>query len=459
MSVKLSKKELKIETQNKIKNECFIQGLPNPYGPAEKLRVYGETTQSLYVPFAYYKNKWNITPHKTIDYPSAKYDFYNDKYPFRQDGGRDQKQVYEEAKNTIKNYKTCLLSLHCGYGKTYTAIRLAQTYKLKTAVLAHRGVLFDQWEESIVKFTNAIVQKVGTDGILNSDADFYIFNISYVHKKWDSSIRNWIPKKLGIYKDIGLLIVDEAHIACAADMSRSLLYFNPRVAIALTATPTRKDGMDKALELYFGKYTETRITRIASSPFTVYRFPTDIKPEFTRNSYGRKDWGSVITNLCENPERNKIIIQLVNVYVKEGNTILILTKRKSHCTYLSEQLNNIGISNTTMMGTDKVYNKNSPVLISTYSKLGVGFDDTRLNMLIVACSVTDIEQYAGRLRDGNGKKRIILDLVDNDSNCIGHWRERRKWYISRKGEIYTFPKADLYKDPKTPPKRLARKIT
>ena len=383
MSVKICKTLLSIRDLNQIKNDCFVKGNPNPYGPQETLRVYGETTKSIYVPFAYYKNKWGQTPHKDYPFPSTNYRFYTNQFPFRTDGGRDQEQVFNEAKSTIKTHKTCLLSLHCGYGKTYSAIRLAQIYKFKTAVLAHRGVLFDQWEESITKFTNATVQKVETDGVLNPDADFYIFNISFVHKKWDSDIRRWTPKKLGIYKDIGLLIVDEAHIACAADMSRALLYFNPRVAIALTATPTRKDGMDRALELYFGDYSQTRITRIASAPFKVYRFPTDIKPEFKRNAYGRKDWGSVINYLCESPERNKIIVQLVKVHIETGNTILILTKRKSHCKYLAQELTKIGIKNTTMTGTDKVYDKSSPVLISTYSKLGVGFDDTRLNMLIV----------------------------------------------------------------------------
>ena len=316
---------------------------------------------------------------------------------------------------------------------TYEAIRLAQASGFKAAVLVHRGILFDQWTESIQKFTTAKVQQVDTDGILDPEADFYIFNIAFVHKRWRKNTKSWIPKKLGIYKEIGILIVDEAHIACASEMSRALLYFNPRITLALTATPVRKDGMDKVLELYFGKYNTTRIIRIATDPFTVYRLPTGIKPEFTYNAYGKKDWSSVIRSLVENEIRNKLIIHLVckfNTY-----NILLLTKRKNHCKMLSKWLTKLRITNTVMIGTTKKYDKTARVLLSTYSKLGVGFDDTRLNMLIVACSVTEVEQYAGRLRDGEGKKRIIVDLVDNDSNCLKHWSERRSWYISRNGEI------------------------
>ena len=349
---------------------------------------------------------------------------------------------------------------------TFTGIKLAHSSKLKCAVLAHRGVLFDQWVESIEKFTTAKVQIVETDGVLDPDADFYIFNIAFVHKRWNKSTKSWVPKKLGIYKDtIGMLIVDEAHVACASEMSRALLYFNPRIAVALTATPQREDGMDKALELYFGEYDTTRIIRIAQDPFTVYRLPTGIKPAFTRNAFGKKDWNSVITSLIENETRNKLIIDLIKKF--STFTILVLTKRKTHCDILAKELKNLGITNTVMTGTAKKYDKTARVLLSTYSKLGVGFDDGRLNMLIVACSVKQVEQYAGRLRDSAGKKRVVIDLVDSDPNCQSHWSERRKWYISRNGDIKhyykSFPKEkspspEISPEPGSERKRLARKI-
>lgn len=349
---------------------------------------------------------------------------------------------------------------------TFSGIKLAHSSKLKCAVLAHRGVLFDQWVESIEKFTTAKVQIVETDGVLDPDADFYIFNIAFVHKRWNKSTKSWVPKKLGIYKDtIGMLIVDEAHVACASEMSRALLYFNPRIAVALTATPQREDGMDKALELYFGEYKTTRIIRIAQDPFTVYRLPTGIKPAFTRNAFGKKDWNSVITSLIENETRNKLIIDLIKKF--STFTILVLTKRKTHCDILAKELKKLGITNTVMTGTTKKYDKTARVLLSTYSKLGVGFDDGRLNMLIVACSVKQVEQYAGRLRDSAGKKRVVIDLVDSDPNCQSHWSERRKWYISRNGDIKhyykSFPKEkspspDISPEPGTERKRLARKI-
>lgn len=447
MSTRIEKSFLSIKDIEEIKNDCFVEGCENTYGPASALRAYGETTNSLYIPFAYSKKRFGESPNKDIDYPQTTYSFYIDRFPYRTDGGRDQKQVFEEAIKMIRIYRSVLLSLFCAYGKTFLGIKLAHQSKLKTAVLTHRGILIDQWEESIQKFTNAIVQRVDTDGVLDPHADFYLFNIAFVHKKWNKSTKSWQPKKLNIFRSIGMLIVDEAHIACAEDISRALLYFNPRINVALTATPVRKDGMDKALELYFGDYSVTRIIRIAQNPFTVYRLPTNIKPDFVQNKFGKKDWNSVIKSLVENKQRNRLIIDLIKKF--NTHNILILTKRKEHCNFLSRKLTKLGITNTVMIGTQKKYDKTARVLLSTYSKLGVGFDDTRLNMLIVACSVTEVEQYAGRLRDGIDKQRIIVDLVDNDSNCLKHWQERRKWYISRNGKVKNY--YQVFKDENSGP--------
>lgn len=707
MSYRVNKNFLSSRDINQIKNDCFVEGRENQYGPAQTLRAYGETANAMYIPFAYAKTRFEQSPNKDIVFPRTNYNFYSDKYPFRTD--RDQEAVFNEAMGLLKKHRSALLSLFCSFGKclakgtpilmydgtiknvedikvgdvlmgddskprnvlslargreemydvipeegpkytvnkshilslkkatgevvdisvkdylllqdkdslkgyrveidfarqkpdknpyligynlnvdiiphvykctcrqvrleilagiidargfhiqlqnecliddiiyisrslgllcykkydsnyystvihgnvdiipvrkthvkpdtntsltygitvksvgegdyygftidgnhrfllgdftvthnTYEAIRIAQACRLKCGILAHRGILFDQWMDSFTKFTDAKGQMVGTDGVLDPEADYYVFNIAYVHKKWDKKLQTWVPKKLGIYKgDIGLLIVDEAHMACAAEMSRALLYFNPRLMLALTATPVRKDGMDKVLELYFGAYDKTRIIRIATDPFTVYRLPTGIKPAFTRNSFGKKDWNSVITSLVENEDRNKLIVDLIKKF--HDFNIIVLTKRKSHCNLLSKMLTHLEITNTVMVGTSKTYDNTARVLLSTYSKLGVGFDDTRLNMLIVACSVTEVEQYAGRLRDAVGKKRVIIDLVDEDSNCLSHWQERRKWYISRNGEVKhyykEFPKEEekevkeVEESGKTEPKkRLARRI-
>ena len=117
---------------------------------------------------------------------------------------------------------------------------------------------------------------------------------------------------------------------------------------------------------------------------------------------------------------------------------MVLTKRTMHCRILKQLLDKLKITSTIMVGTAREYDHTARVLLSTYSKLGVGFDDSRLNAAIFAMPCLEIEQYAGRLRDAPGKERIMFDLVDDDSNCTIQWYERRKWMLSRKGVIKNY---------------------
>lgn len=257
-----------------------------------------------------------------------------------------------------------------------------------------------------------------------------------MYKTWDKHKRQWKMKPLGIHKDIGVVIVDEAHVACASEMVKSLFYFEPKLTIALTATPYRKDGLDKVLDLYFGKH---KIVRISESKFYVYVFKTFFKPQNVKNSCGKKDWSKVISSISDDKERNQKIVKLVQ-YFHQKNTILILTKLTRHVNTLIQMLNENGIKTTRMCGNDKEYDKECSVLIATFSKLGVGFDDTRFNCLLLACDVEQVEQYAGRLREGD-KDRIIIDMVDQDYNCQNHLKKRKEWYLSRNGIITSFEKS------------------
>ena len=425
MSYKLSKDHLSKSELLEIKNDLFIEGVESEYGPAETLDCWGETNSHIYIPYAYYKKyKQNYSIPQKIDYPKISYSL---KIDFKNDYQRD---FYNEGLTILKRNKTVLMALPTNSGKTYSGIRFAQSLQYKTAILVHRSILADQWKESIEKFTDATLQIVnGNTELL--DVDFYIFNIAFVSKYWNKESQSWVSKSLeSIYSTIGLLIVDEAHIACAKEMAKALQYFLPKYSIALTATPKRKDGLDLLLDLYFGT---DKVVRISQTPFKVYKISTGIKPVYGKNAIGKKKWGDVVQYLSESVERNKIIIDLI----KKNPTkiIMIMCKLKTHCDLLKKALEDINESYTVMKGNDRTYDKNARILISTFSKLGVGFDDQRLDMLILACSVKEVEQYAGRLRYTEGKDRVIYDLVDDDYSCNQHWLERRKWYISRNGEI------------------------
>jgi hypothetical protein len=130
MTLKLDKNVLSIKELNEIKNDCFIEGEENNYGPGQKLKAYAETSTSIYIPFSYGKKRYNKSPNKEINFPKTDYIFYKEKYPFRTDGGRDQEIVFNETIQLLKKHKSALLSLYCSYGKCH---------KIDTPIIMYDG--------------------------------------------------------------------------------------------------------------------------------------------------------------------------------------------------------------------------------------------------------------------------------------------------------------------------------
>ncbi len=220
MSCKVEKSELNRKQILEIKNDLFVEGVESEYGPAETLEVWGETGNSLYLPHSYYRTYFGHSPNKR-DFPRIDFVFtgeYKDE---------EQRKIAEEALVYLKKQRSILISIFTGAGKTILAGILSAQTKCKTAVLVHRGILVDQWVGMYTNFTTAKVQVVDTNGELDPNADIYIFNIAFVPKRWNKETKSWVPKKLGQYREIGTLIVDEAHIACASEMSKAMLYFEP----------------------------------------------------------------------------------------------------------------------------------------------------------------------------------------------------------------------------------------
>ena len=85
-----------------------------------------------------------------------------------------------------------------------------------------------------------------------------------------------------------------------------------------------------------------------------------------------------------------------------------------------------------LYGKKESYDTKCDILIAGMKKVGVGFNDPRLNLLILASERSDIEQYAGRIRTLN---YIIIDIVDKHQILENRWKKRKKWYIEHGGKI------------------------
>lgn len=303
---------------------------------------------------------------------------------------------------------------------TATAINITSAIGFKTLVVVHRVNLIKQWAESIEKFCpEAKIQRLTTKST-KKDADFYIVNAINVPKLGSD-----------FFSDIGSLVVDEAHLIMAEKLSKCMQHIHPRYVIALTATPYRPDGLNILLELYFGSY---KIIRELYRKHTVYKINTGFVPRIELTKNGRVNWNVILDEQANNIERNNIIFDIIEDF--SDRVFMVLTKRISQAEYLLDKLEQKGEKVTSMIGSQQEFDKDARILIGTIGKIGVGFDHSKLNALILAGDVEEyFIQYLGRVFRTQEVEPIIFDIIDKNSILEKHFATRRQVYQKAGGVI------------------------
>ena len=109
--------------------------------------------------------------------------------------------------------------------------------------------------------------------------------------------------------------------------------------------------------------------------------------------------------------------------------------------FLLNRLKEKGEQVDMFVSTQKKFNHDSRILISTFSKTGVGFDHPKLDMLIIASDVEEgIEQYVGRIFRRQDTTPIIIDILDEFRPLYNHYLTRRKLYLETGAEINDYKK-------------------
>jgi hypothetical protein len=128
---------------------------------------------------------------------------------------------------------------------TYSSLKITSNFKLRTVVVVPNEVLSKQWKESILEFGNIKEEDIGF--LQGSDPTFLL---NEIQKEICIVIINSLYsqiKRLGrdfvysLYKDVGIVFYDEAHVSGAAEsFSKTSGIFKTNIILGLTATPYRK---------------------------------------------------------------------------------------------------------------------------------------------------------------------------------------------------------------------------
>jgi superfamily II DNA or RNA helicase len=416
MSLTINVTELSFENREKIRKELEIK-LENKYGIGQPRYIYPYIIEcdDIKLPFAYAVSLQIHRPQREL-FPPINIKFDGELRP-------EQKIVRINALKCLSNTGSVMISAYPGFGKTAGAINLATSIKFKTLIIVNKIVLIKQWKESILKFCPTAKVQTLTAQSKKQDVDFYIINAQNTEKMGKT-----------FFADIGTCVVDEAHMIMAETLSKSLQYVYPRYLIGLTATPYRPDGLDVLLNFYFGKY---KIIRKLHREHTAYKVSTGFKPPVEKTIQGRINWGSILDAQANNDERNDLIIRIIQHF--SDRNFLVLVKRVEQGKYLVNSLKKYGESVTDLIGSNQEFDTEARILIGTCQKVGVGFDHSKLDTLLLA---TDLEeyfvQYLGRIFRKKDNTPIVFDLVDENSILNKHFNTRRKVYQEHGGIVKDF---------------------
>lgn len=425
MSIRIKLSDIEDNIKEEIQDELKFRPEIQKFSVNNRFQKQGEYVypyeldihDNVYLPYAYALGKLsNIEPPKISDFPKID-------VKFTKTLREGQKQILPEFSEKL-NRKGCIkLACYPGWGKTCFANYLSTKIKLKTLIIVHRSVLVDQWKESILNFVdNPKIQILKTGKEIKPDTQYLITTAGIVENfRWK-------------FSEFGLVIVDEIHTIATKSLSTCLKYITPRFLIGLSATPTRPDGMDKLLDVYFG---EDCIYRKLTRSHLYYGVKTNLTPEFEVNEKGELIWNSILEWQSKSEERNQIILDIIEKH--KDRHFLVLCKRIEHAQYLLDKLKEMGERVDSMIGSGNTFDKNARVLIVTIQKCGVGFSHDILDSLIIASDCEEyFVQYLGRVMRTEVGTPIVFDLVDEHPSLKRHFSTRKKVSKEAGGEFKNY---------------------
>lgn len=406
------------ETQE-IKNELTVRAVVNSeFGfPPPPFKVFRKSKNGLCVPRFYGQEKNGLaTEDKRPEPKRVKVNFV----------GKLRDETFQNValEKAIQSGHG-ILSLPCGYGKTTVSLAIACKLRYRTMIIVHKEFLANQWKERIEQFCpGATIGRVQQDK-KEVECDFVIAMLQSLSLKEYS------------YEDfdsIGTLIVDEAHHICAKVFSQSLFKLCPKHIFGLSATPNRKDGLTKVLHWFMGP-TFFSVERENQQQVDVFPVEFDSPrfrdpPPCTR--FGKLSLATMITELTEMRERNKLIVNTIKKSLGTTRHILVLSDRRQHCEMLHQCFpNTSGLYMGGMKEEELSKSSTKKIIFATFSQAHEGLDIPSLDTVILATPKSDIVQSIGRImRETKGKQNNphIYDIFDQWSVFFAMYHKRLKVY-------------------------------
>ena len=335
----------------------------------------------------------------------------------------EQPQAVDATLQKLRTTGGAVLSLAVGHGKTCCGLYIACKLRAKTLILVHKRFLADQWAERIAHFVPSASVSFIQGAECDTSGDFVIAMIQTLLSR-DYSHR--------IFDPFSLLIFDEAHHVAAKVFSQIMFSLNLPYTLGLTATPTRKDGLERLIHYFLGPVSYTKSLSCDQNVHVgVYKYSCEMYADTPpTNVRGDVDYTKILTMLAGNAHRTAWIVELIEKQLLHKD-VLVLSHRRAHCEALVKLLQNKGLDAALYIGGIKTI-PTARILVSSYAYVSEGFDEPRLEALVLTTPASDVSQTVGRILRGNAPNRspCIIDIVDTWGVCFAQAAKRRKQYLA-----------------------------
>lgn len=425
------------------------------YGAVKEIKLYDIYADCIYTPIGFFNKLFQFHPYINdyVDYSvEVKANIKSD---------IKLRDYQELAVPSVINYKTGILNLPVGLGKTELALECVNRVQQKTLWITHTNDLLQQ---SLERCSSKMTCKTSTitDGKCDITGDIVFATVQTLYKYVDNGS---IPQNT-----FGMLIVDECHHISANPNSIQLFrtcvdYFACKYKIGLTATVHRADGLAKCITLILGDviykiekqkndycciYEDKILLRFPIEQFQVPAkikvietdYNLDGKEVFSANG-GTIQFATLISDLAMNQSRNKQII----THLKQINgSTIVLSDRVEQLKYLCSQVENgVQIDGSTpkknrKKALDDVANGKKKYLFASYNLAKEGLSVNILSNLVMATPVKDfaiVSQSIGRIQRPYENKKIatVYDFVDDVGMLYNFYAKRRSTYRKNNWEI------------------------
>ena len=337
-----------------------------------------------------------------------------------------QAAVYNEVKDS------CIINAWVSWGKTFTALAIANKLRQKTLVVTHTLQLRAQWEKEVEKVFGITPGVIGS-GRFETYSPIVIGNVQTLYRRVDD-----------IKEVFGTLILDEMHHVSSPTFTRLIDASKARYKIGLTGTMERKDGRHVIFRDYFS-------SDVHKPPKENYLIPlVNILKSGIRFPDGHKTpWATRINAIAYNWEYQNMIGVLAASYAAKGHKVLVVSDRVDFL----KQVNRLVGENSICVTGDvphaerpplikQIFGSGKDILFGTQSIFSEGISLDCLSCIILATPINNeplLTQLIGRIIRvyENKLQPVVVDIHLEGKTARRQANARMGYYMKQGYEVKT----------------------